>query len=121
MSWRSKANPSGKRATFQRIVVGSEVHDAFLRWATKIYLDNIHFVAKIVQEIKPPSPQMEYATYSKLLDKVASPLIYLEMDWQNLPKPEKAKYACGAYAEQLARQIQEENNVKAAAQRETQW
>lgn len=121
MAWRNKSNPSGKRATFQRLVVGSEVHEAFLRWAHEQYVKNIDFAAGIIQATNQHSTSTQIILFGALLEKIASPLIYLEMDWLKLSKPEQAKYARGKYAEQLARQIQEENRVKDAAQRETNW
>ena len=111
MSWKTNPQNSGKRAVFKRIVAGSEVHDAFMRWAETQYIKNIHFVAGLVNTTFPETNPVKTPAFHILLEKVASPLIYLEMDWHNLADREKVPFARGAYAEQFARRIQEANRT----------
>lgn len=97
------------------------MHDAFMRWVEKTYIQNIHFVTKLINTAYNDVTPAKLPAFQILLEKVASPLIYLEMDWHNLPDKEKVLYARGAYAEQLARRIQEATRVVNQAQRETNW
>jgi len=92
-----------------------------MRWVQNQYIRNIRFVNEVIENANREMALKDDIVCRVLLEKVASPLIYLEMDWHNLSDKEKIPFARGAYAEQLTRRIQEANRTVNQAQSETNW
>lgn len=107
MTWSNNLAGSPKKAYFTRLIVGTEEHDAMMRYAEKCYEDAIQVALRIARNTMGERTPELFATTQTLLNKIASPLIYVEMDWKKLPIREKAQYAKGKYGEAIANKIRQ--------------